>query len=123
MDDVKLRLLELPPGADDETLESGLKFLRLASRNSRLAARYLEMLDSILNRMTTRQGDTAKQGRATSTQARNMLPTPTTGFQVGTSNLDAFQWPEYLDTQDLLSGTGLPHDFLSLDWSLNARLS
>lgn len=116
MDDFKLRLLELPPGADDESLESGLKFLRLASRNSRLAARYLEMLDWILNRMTTGQG-------ATSTQARDVPPAPTTGFQVGTSNLDALQWPEYLDTQDLLSGTGLPHDFFPLDWPLYGRLS
>lgn len=113
MDGSKLSTLDHP--RDEETLECGLRFLRMTSRTSKLASSYLEMLDQILTTTVARNQNSTAQAQSTAGQAQETLVGPLEGVSNGTADLDTFLL-DNLDPQDLLFGTGLPHDFLQTDW-------
>lgn len=102
---------------DDESLETGMKFLRMASRSSKLAARYVSTLEMILDTAASQPQSIFHLKQ--STEGSN-AKSPASSIRVhngnGTLEAEEFALLENINPNDLLFGTGLPYDFLPTDW-------
>lgn len=103
-----------------EALESGMQFLRMASRSSRLAARYLSTLEVVLQARTLEPHE-IRNGDRTAEMQRNNDIAETTDIDLDTPSFMAGDPNQFgsidFNTNDLLYGTGLPFDLLQTDWS------
>lgn len=111
----KLDMLDQP--SDDQSLECGMSFLRMASRSSKLAARYLSMLEHILSTTALRTHGISNQNQFANGSAQGLIAVSTS---VGSRNhaleFEDFTSFDNINPQDLLFGTGLPYDVLQTDW-------
>jgi len=121
MDSGKLELLNHPP--DNGALGLGLRFLSMASRSSKLAARYKAMLDQILRATSNHAQDVTQPSQSIPGPELPIISQDPTRTSRNLSEMEDFSLMDYLDPQDLLFGTGLPQDFLSTDWPVFGDLT
>jgi hypothetical protein len=132
MDRTKLEYLGETRGRDG-ALESGMQYLKAASRFSTLAKRYVDMLERI---RTVPSTDTTAPNTATVVGVPPEAPPTSVGAHDAATSprLSATQDPRLYDpvgdlpmfddsglidfNNDLLFGTGLPRDLLASDWSV-----
>ncbi len=129
------RLQALGASYAEECLDQGMDFLKAAGNSNALAARYVSMLqrlrspdkhaEPVNTALPENNIQVPMMGNAVSTES--MLPyadANSGGWFVrnhGPEDYDGFQYQpiigsEFMDFNDLLSGTGLPRDVMPVDW-------
>lgn len=112
----KERLEMINELGEEAMFERGIGFLRMASRSSKLAARYLSMLEQILQstHSRSRRVDLTLE---TSLSELDAIPRiEPLDIDNGASQFHDFSTPNFTDSLDLMFGMGLPNDLLPTDW-------
>jgi len=130
----KERLQALGADYEEECLEKGMDFLKAAGNSNALAARYVTMLQRL--RSPEKHAELAATAMPENNQVPMMgNPVSTDGIlpyndadngswyvrNHGSDDYDGFQYQpvigsEFMDFNDLLSGTGLPRDLMPAEW-------